>query len=331
MRTTPAKRARRRKSARTPDYQLPLPLFEHGMQAAHQHPLVGDLNKHIQGRRPATEAWRDWHYIEGNPPHAYAVMLFDIDDPVRWEYEVNGPVPNWQVRKKAADTSYHVAYTLAVPVARHAAANPLAIQFFHDVRRGIAAKIGADTHYNGLLTKNPLNPPPDCVTDWFRPAPYDLDELSEWREHKIITPPDPTGIGRNEDLFRHCIQLAHQPHWANIIAAEGYRGEWLSHVALLNTAQFAENPLPFSECLSIAKSTAKYSLLQFSEETFSQIQSARGKKSAQKRYHSDDPDARDETIVRMMSDGHTKPEIAKKLRISISTVKRALRRYREDH
>ena len=108
MRTAPAKRARRRKSAGTPDYQLPLPLFEHGLQAAHQHPLVGDLDKHTRGRRPAAEAWRDWHYIEANPPHAYAAMVFDIDDPVRWEYETNGPVPNWQVRKDSSPATYHV-------------------------------------------------------------------------------------------------------------------------------------------------------------------------------------------------------------------------------
>ena len=115
MRTAPTKRARRRKSAGTPDYQLPMPLFEHGLQAAHQHPLVGDLDKHARGRRPAAEAWRNWHYIEANPPHAYAAMLFDIDDPVRWEFEVMGPVPNWQVRKDSHPATYHVVYTLETP------------------------------------------------------------------------------------------------------------------------------------------------------------------------------------------------------------------------
>ena len=325
MRTAPAKRARRRKSAGTPDYQLPLPLFEHGMQAAHQHPLVGDRNKHIQGRRPAAEAWRDWHYIEGNPPHAYAVMIFDIDDPDRWEYEVKGPVPNWQVRKSARTTTYHVTFTLAVPVARHAAANPLAIRFFHDVRRGIAHKIGADTHYNGLLTKNPLNPPPDCVTDWFRPQPYDLEELREWLDDKIIKPADPTGIGRNEDLFRHCVKLAHQPHWAEIIATEGHRGQWLNHVNLQNIAQFAEDPLPFSECLSIAKSCARYSLQQYSKHTFSEIQSHR----ADKRWTHPTPawfdhKKRRSIISTMIMLDHTRQNIAHYFNVSKRTIQREI-------
>ena len=79
------KGAGRRKRTGVSDLQLPLPLFEHGLQAAHQWPLVGDETKYTRGRRPAQEAWRDWPYIESNPPHAYSAMIFDIDDPDRWE------------------------------------------------------------------------------------------------------------------------------------------------------------------------------------------------------------------------------------------------------
>ena len=92
---------------------------------------------------------------------------------------------------------------------------------------------------------------------------------------RIPKPLHTTGIGRNEDPFRHCVRLAHQPRWARIIAAEGHAGRWLEHVCRLNFAEFAENPLADSECQSIAKSCAKYSLRNYSAERFSGIQTAR--------------------------------------------------------
>ena len=56
-----------------------------------------DVTKLIERRRSPQEAWADGPYIESDPPHAYASILFDVDDPDRWEYEVAGSVPNWQV------------------------------------------------------------------------------------------------------------------------------------------------------------------------------------------------------------------------------------------
>ena len=321
--------ARRRKSAKVPDFQLPLPLFEHGLQAAHQHPLVAAADKIIKGRRPAPEAWSGWPYIESNPPHAYSAMLFDIDDPDRWEYEVKGPVPNWQVRKDQQPTTYHVAFTLETPVARHDAAQPKPLRYFRDVYDGLSVLIGADYRYSGLMTKNPLQPPPGCSTQWLRSEPYSLAELRDWLPDKIHKPAQTTGVGRNEDLFQHCVKLAHQPKWARIIQAEDYSGQWLEHVRLLNIQSFAENPLPDSECRSIAKSCAGYSLRQYSDETFSEIQTARNTK----RWHSGQPDfdydARAKTVAKLASLGYTKREIAKTIGTSISTIKRDLAKARK--
>ena len=92
---------------------------------------------------------------------------------------------------------------------------------------------------------------------------------------EISKPLHTTGVGRDEGLFRHCARLAQQPRWARIIAAEGHAGRWLEHVRRLNFAEFAENPLADSECRSIAKSCAKYSLRNYSAERFSGIQTAR--------------------------------------------------------
>ncbi len=329
MPSAPQKGARRRKSARVPDNQLPLPLFEHGLQAAHQYPLVADQSKKIQGRRPAREAWAEWPYIEGNPPHAYTAMIFDIDDPDRWEFEVDGPTPNWQVRKDSQPTTYHVALALEKPVARHDAAYPEPLRFFREVYEGLAVHFGADCRYNGLMTKNPLHPPAGCSTQWFRAAPYPLAELRDWLPRVIPKPVIPTGVGRNQDLFDFCVKLAHQPKWARTILHQGPDGEWLERVRLLNIQQWADNPLPDSECRSIARSCARYSLRQFDEATFSEIQTARNTR----RWHPGKPgydyQGRAETVALMFDLGYSRKWLANHFGVAIITIDRDLAKIRK--
>ena len=333
MPTTRKTGGRRRKSAGVPDNQLPLPLFKHGLQAAHQRPLVADQSKKIQGRQSAREAWAKWPYIEGNPPHAYTAMLFDIDNPDRWEFDVDGPTPNWQVRKDSQPTAYHVAFALENPVARHDAARLKPLRYFREVYEGLSVIFSADHRYSGLMTKNPLHPPEGCSTQWFRAEPYTLHELRDWLPRVIPKPVHPTGVGRNEDLFRYCIKLAHRPKWARIIAREGYAGQWLAQVRILNIQQWAENPLPDSECRSIAKSCAKYSLRQFNEGIFSEIQAERGRRRAQQRWHPGQPDydysSRAESAALLVTLGHTVPEIAEIFEVSDRTIQRDLAKLRK--
>ena len=329
MGTAPRKGAPRRKTARVPDNQLPLRLFEHGIQAAHNYPLVATADKVIRGRRPAREAWIQFPLLETNPPTVYTVMIFDIDDPDQWEYEARAPVPNWEVYKNSRPATYHVAYTLATPVARHDAARLGPLHYYRDVYDGLSVLIGADHRYNGLLTKNPLNPPPGCTTHWMRREPYELAELRDWLPAVIPKPIHTTGVGRNEDLFRFCVKLAHQPSWARIILHQGYAGLWLEHVRLLNIQQFAENPLPDSECRSIAKSCAKYSLRQFSEAEFSEIQTARNTK----RWHPDTPNydyqGRAETVAMMFNLGCSRQWLADHFSVSVITIDRDLAKIRK--
>ena len=324
MRSTRKTGTRQRKNARVPENQLRLPIYDHGIQDTHQNPLVATLDKVIRGRRPAREAWIQWHLLETNPPTVYTVMIFDIDDPTWWEFEAKAPVPNWEVYKKSRPATYHVAYTLATPVARHDAARLGPLSYYRAVYDGLSVLIGADPRYNGLLTKNPLNPPPDCVTHWLRREPYQLGELRDWLPAVIPKPVHTTGVGRNEDLFRFCVKLAHRPGWARTILRQGYASQWLEHVRLLNIQQFAENPLPDSECRSIAKSCAKYSLRQFSETEFSEIQTAR----ITKRWHPEDPNydysSRAETARLLADMGYTKHQIAEIFGVSTKTIQRDL-------
>ena len=103
-----------------------------------------------------------------------------------------------------------------------------------------------------------------------------------------------------------------------------YQGQWLEHVRLLNVQSFAEHPLPDSEYRSIAKSCAGYSLRQYSEAEFSEIQTAHNTK----RWHPDQPNfdyrSRAETAALMFKLGFTKPELATYFGVSMSTIKRDL-------
>ena len=120
------------------------------------------------------------------------------------------------------------------------------------------------------------------------------------------------------------MKLAHQPKWAHIIAAEGHAGQWLEHVRRLNFAEYAEDPLPDSECRSIAKSCAKYSLRDYSEEKFSQRQTARITRRwhpGEKNYSYQD---RAHTIGLMEELGYSQADLEQIFGISERTVRRDL-------
>ena len=126
------------------------------------------------------------------------------------------------------------------------------------------------------------------------------------------------------------MSLAHQPKWARIISHEGHAGRWLEHVRRLNYAEYAEDPLPDSECKSIAKSCAKYSMRQFSEHTFSRIQTARITRRwhpGQKGYSYEE---RASTSALMMDLGYTKPEIASIFGVTVRTIERDLAKNKDE-
>ena len=326
------KGARRRKNAESDAQQLALPLFEplvdHGLQQIHPRPWVSGEDKYRRGRRPAPEAWDHWPYVETHPPHLYVGLFFDIDEPTRWEFDVDGPTPNWQIRKDGTRPTYHVAYTLEIPVAKHDTAQYRIIQYYRDVYDGLSCLFGADPRFDGVMAKNPLHPPSGCTVHWIRREPYSLTELREWLPAKLPKPVRTTGVGRNCDLFSHCVKLAHQPKWAHIIAAEGHAGQWLDHVRRLNFAEYAEDPLPDSECKSIAKSCAKYSLRNYSDEKFSERQTARNTK----RWHPGEKDysyqSRAHTMGMMTQLGYSQADVAEIFGISERTVRRDLTTYR---
>ena len=65
----------------------------------------------------------------------------------------------------------HAVYALEVPVARHDAARSLPLSFLAHVADRLSYHLGADPGYTGLITRNPVNPGPECFTHWGRMFP----------------------------------------------------------------------------------------------------------------------------------------------------------------
>ena len=82
--------------------------------------------------------------------------------------------------------------------------------------------------------------------------------------------------------------------------------------------------MPDSECKSIAKSCAKYSMRQFSEHTFSRIQTARNTKRwhpGQKNYSYEQ---RAHSAQLTIDLGYSKPEVATIFGVTMRTIERDL-------
>ena len=59
----------------------------------------------------------------------------------------------------------HCVYALEIPVARHDAAHGLPLAYLSHIADRLSHHLGADPGYIGLLTRNPINPGPECFTD----------------------------------------------------------------------------------------------------------------------------------------------------------------------
>jgi hypothetical protein len=96
-------------------------------------------------------------HIQLNGPASFSWMPHDIDHAGAYftHRDANLPEPNF-IAINPENGHGHSAVLLATPVARHAAARVEPLHFYGAVERGIARRIGADRHYSGLITKNPV-------------------------------------------------------------------------------------------------------------------------------------------------------------------------------
>ena len=191
----------------------------------------------------------------------------------------------------------HAIWALTAPVAttEYAHRRPLALAAA--VTEGLRRSVDGDPAFGGLITKNPLNG--NWSTHWVTSHTYGLNELAGHLDDADLMPPaswrrarrrNPIGLGRNCTIFETARTWAYREarhHWGD---PDGLHRAIATTVRDLN-AGFSD-PLPSSETRAIATSIHKWITTKSRiwkdgpatyEATFITIQSARGKKSGQKR------------------------------------------------
>ena len=274
-----------------PAAHIPPRLRDYGLKVAHSSPLVGvEYPGHIikTFRVEPERAWR-FERLEVNPAHVWAVLTFDCD---RGDVDRPVPIPHWEVVNRL-NGHLHAGYVLRNPVHRYKGARGRPQDYATAVEREMIALLGADAGYNGVVTRNPVWPGPDCDTIWYaRTDPYDLWELADWLDLRRPERADATGllesyrvgcIGRNVYLHRWGIssafRLAHthpldriEPLVLHMLAQENGRR--------VQVGDFA-SPLSDVEVGHIAKSNARYVAKRYDPARLSEIQSQRGHRGRQ--------------------------------------------------
>lgn len=223
-------------------------------------------------------------HIQINEPGRLRWLPFDVDLPDAFEaYErADLPAPNVFV-SNPENGHAHIAWAVERPVFTGSNARTAPIKYAEAIQRGMGRRMGADPAYSGLITKNPLHG--RWRTRWLAPRPYSLDDLagrltSADMRFKPKTIAEMGFIGRNVQVFNEVRAIAYREvrtFKRNGATIELFR-ERLERIAAGVNLEFA-SPLTPRELRSTARSIAKWVWPRFSENRFSEIQSARGVKS----------------------------------------------------
>lgn len=241
----------------------------------------------------------DRRLIETNPAALTSLLAVDVDHPdalIRALWDRSDWLPT-VVTENPTSGHAHAIWALTAPVAttEYAHRRPLALAAA--VTEGLRRSVDGDPAFGGLITKNPLNG--NWSTHWVTSHTYGLNELAGHLDDADLMPPaswrrarrkNPVGLGRNCCLFETARTWAYREarhHWGD---PDGLHRAITSTVRDLN--QNFSDPLPSSETRAIATSIHKWITTKSRiwkdgpatyEATFITIQSARGKKSGQKR------------------------------------------------
>ena len=241
----------------------------------------------------------DRRLIETNPAALTSLLAVDVDHPdalIRALWDRADWLPT-VVTENPTSGHAHAIWALTAPVAttEYAHRRPLALAAA--VTEGLRRSVDGDPAFGGLITKNPLNG--NWSTHWVTSHTYGLNELAGHLDDADLMPPtswrrarrrNPVGLGRNCCLFETARTWAYREarhHWGD---PDGLHRAITSTVRDLN--QNFSDPLPSSETRAIATSIHKWITTKSRiwkdgpatyEATFITIQSARGKKSGQKR------------------------------------------------
>lgn len=286
-----------------------------------------DLECGLRIRDPQTAA--RVRYIQANPPWIRSWLLFDVDREgaaMAWD-DANLPEPAWTAMNPV-NAHAHLSYGLDAPVllGEHDRQQPM--RYLAAVESAMRAALEADPGYSGLITKNPKHSAWRVL--WGHRL-YDLAELSEWLDLPKHTPrrrPERAGVGRNVDTFDWLRYLAYRSKrwWLREHGRDSFVHwqAWLYRQALDYTHAEHPDPLDHRETHWIAKSVAKWVWRHFdpdaSDQRFSALQSARGKRGGRPAMKDQQAQAR---LLRAR--GLSQRAIANELGVNQSSVARWLR------
>lgn len=217
-------------------------------------------------------------YIDPNPAALVWALVFDIDRPgaaTAWE-DANAPRPNW-IAQNPRNSHAHLGYMLAAPVSRTLKARGTPQRFLARIQHGLTGLLDADRAYTHHLTKTPDHP--RWRTFWERPDPYELGELRDYLGDKLplrIARLEAVGEGRNVTLFDGLRRWAYRAR-LDFTDRDLWDRACRSHADALNA--FA-CPLPTREVQQVAKSVAKWTWDNITQNRFSEIQAERGRRGA---------------------------------------------------
>jgi hypothetical protein len=264
--------------------------------------------------------------LQVNPRSHVFSLVIDVDHPdamVR-AFNTELPKPHWVCESPSGRA--HVGYMLEVPVTRNNTSNRRPEYLLAQVECSLIRELDGDPSYNGLLTKNPVHP--DWETHW---GASELSTLASMAKQLKLEPnptrhvltPDSGSYGRNVTMFNGTRLWAYEAvrrYWGD--SANDFFIATLNHATMLNLS--LPNPLSAAEVKGIAKSVAAWTWSEFTPETFSKIQAARGRKSGAKR--SQTASKRADEIQALRDQGKKWAEVAAELGCSVGAAKMALTR-----
>jgi hypothetical protein len=200
-------------------------------------------------------------YVQTNPPHLCAWLVFDCDhDQLKTFEEAGLPAPNMICIDKK--TKFHHIYYAVKDVYTTSKARTKPLNWLAAIQRTYCFHLNADIKYVGLIAKNPFHS--DWETIFFHSNVYDLEELSSYK--KLI--PKPRSVATDltsadtslEGYSRHC-HLFDMLRWWSYRNINKYEPEPFIDAVLDVALRMNKNlipPLLFSSVKSTAKSVSKY-------------------------------------------------------------------------
>lgn len=268
-------------------HKAALALFNNRLQ--HKPYFSDDLHfgVRIAGKERAILA----KYIQFNQLHAMFWLVFDVDRAgaaIDWS-DRNAPAPTLTITNP--DNGHtHLLYVLKTSIRTAPDGKMKPLRYATAVENALRKKLEADAGYSGLICKNP-NHGHWKIAVW-QPELYTLDWLADFLDLNAANDKEIVadyGLGRNCTLFDKTCK------WAYGAIRQGWPeyDQWLQacyeHPSAYNL-QFVA-PLDENEVSGIAKSIARWTIKNFSENSFweyvikthsSEIQSIRGKSGGKK-------------------------------------------------